>query len=173
MAGATVDTNIVRIQLGGHRRGSILRGYAIVDPEDSDLAQVRWSSCGDGYAAKKIRDDNRGWEYMHRIILARKLGRPLAKDELCDHINGNGFDNRRCNLRAVSNAQNLQNRKVNRTATSGIRGVMLCSRSGMWAARVKHKGFTHHCGYFADPVEAGIAAANKREELGFLKGVEK
>lgn len=56
--------------------------------------------------------------YMHRFILGAKCG------EQVDHINGNGLDNRRSNLRICSQALNNANikRPVNST---GFRGVYL------------------------------------------------
>jgi hypothetical protein len=43
---------------------------------------------------------------MHHLIL------PLTKDVEIDHINHNGLDNRRCNLRLVTHQQNIQNTSV-------------------------------------------------------------
>jgi len=37
--------------------------------------------------------------YMHEQIMESIIGRPLKKNEYVEHINGDGLDNRRCNLR--------------------------------------------------------------------------
>ena len=48
-------------------------------------------------------------EQMHRMVLERKLGRPLSKGEMPDHENGDGLDNRRVNIRLSTHMQNMHN----------------------------------------------------------------
>jgi hypothetical protein len=57
---------------------------------------------------------------MHRMILG--LTDPSV---VTDHVNGNGLDNRRINLRKASHAENMRNSKVRAHSSSGIKGVML------------------------------------------------
>jgi hypothetical protein len=83
---------------------------------------------------------------MHQLILGKTIGR------VTDHINFNGLDNRRCNLRVVSSRQNTINRRLQRNNTSGYRGVE--HRHGKWNARIKCRGKTYHLGTFADAESA-------------------
>lgn len=154
----------IRIQLGGHYRRSLIRGYAIVDVSDADLALVRWSCHTNGYAIRKTA--SRKNERMHRVVLERKLGRTLATDELTDHINGDRLDNRRSNLRATNDFGNMQSRPIPSNNTSGYRGVIWTK--GRWVAQVRHNKKHYYCGTFDNPHDAAIAAQNKRTELGFL-----
>jgi hypothetical protein len=54
---------------------------------------------------------------MHRQIMGAKEGQEI------DHINGNGLDNRRENLRIVTRSQNLANRPAFKSSKSGYKGV--------------------------------------------------
>lgn len=65
----------------------------------------------------------------HRLI--------LDSDDHIDHINGDGFDNRRSNLRVCSCSENLRNRtKRNKNNTSGVAGVRQRKDTGKWSATI-------------------------------------
>ncbi len=91
---------------------SITKGqHVLVDPEDADLAEMKWSLNGDFYAIRRPRiDGKRPCILMHRVILERKLGRPILHNMVVDHVNGDGLNNRRINLREVTYKQNALNR---------------------------------------------------------------
>lgn len=75
--------------------------------------------------------DGRERVRMHRLIMGAKPG------EIVDHINGNGLDNRRSNLRICTHRQNIINRRgANSNSKSGVRGVYWCKRAKRWAADV-------------------------------------
>ena len=60
----------------------------------------------------------------HTIAFVLYYGRFPAPGKFIDHINGNKTDNRKDNLREVSNADNVKNRKkLNRRNRSGVTGV--------------------------------------------------
>ncbi len=74
---------------------------------------------------------------IHRLIMSRMLGRDLKKSEHVDHINGNGLDNRRTNLRVSSNAQNHANTKKPRgNYTSKYKGVCWLKNIKKWSAYI-------------------------------------
>jgi hypothetical protein len=84
---------------------------AIVDAEDYErLNAVLWSTHYNrnmAYARRALPKVNGVWkeQKMHHVI----MGVP-PKGLMIDHINGNGLDNRKCNLRIVTNRQNCMNK---------------------------------------------------------------
>ncbi len=135
----------------------LTRGFMVlVDPIDSDLAQYKWSCIGiDRWPAAMRRvhiAGRRKTVYMHRVILERVIGRTLDTKEMVDHIDGNSLNNRRSNLRIVTNAQNLQNRSKTKFNTSGFKGVSWTK--GHWAAQIGENGQRHHLGLFDTPEQA-------------------
>lgn len=99
-----------------HRRGGIA-AYTLVDDVDWErFKDIRWHPRSPlGYASAVI--DGR-IEYMHRLILGLGPGSDLE----CDHINRDPLDNRRCNLRAVTHAENMRN--VHRRRNGGWEGKL-------------------------------------------------
>jgi hypothetical protein len=71
-----------------------------------------------------------------------------------DHINKNGLDNRKENLRICTNYQNLWNSKLYKSNTSGYKGVYWCKHYNKWHTRIKVCGKQKHIGYFKDIIEA-------------------
>lgn len=121
--------------------------YAIVDEEDLSLInQYSWFAVEDGncfYAARSI--GNSRFVRMHNDIFG-VLG--------VDHINGNGLDNRRVNLRAATAQQNGQNRGKFAKATSKYKGVCWHKRDKKWTAKIKVGNKRLNLGYFSKEVEA-------------------
>jgi hypothetical protein len=72
-----------------------------------------------------------GVVYMHRVVAGASRGQEV------DHINRNPLDNRRANLRIVSRAQNLVNRKVFKNNLSGVKGVYFDKQKQKWIARAQ------------------------------------
>jgi len=91
--------------------------------------------------------------YMHRLLMESSSG-----DRSIDHINGDGLDNRRCNLRPASPCQQLANqRRLHRDNVSGFKGVSIEKRTGKWRARIMVEGRDISLGQF-DSIEAAAAA---------------
>lgn len=111
--------------------------HAIVDDEDYDnLSQFNWQAQltrtkngfyavrNDGYDERNVRLKTK----MHRQIMNCPDGYDV------DHINGNTLDNRKCNLRIFTHAQNIQQQK-SRGGKSLYRGVTQ-HHDGNWRARI-------------------------------------
>lgn len=133
----------------------VTKGYsAIVDDADYDyLSQFRW------YALKKketrtvyaVADIESKRISMHRLILA-----PPSCLEI-DHINGDGLDNQRKNLRPATRQQNSCNlQRAPRNNKSGYKGVFQVE-NGKWRAVVKAHGKNHYLGRYATAQQAAEA----------------
>lgn len=72
--------------------------------------------------------------YLHRFILDAK------KDQEIDHINRNGLDNRRSNLRFCTSFQNKLNQKIRKDSLLGIQGVRFRYNKYYTRFRGKHLG---------------------------------
>lgn len=88
--------------------------------------------------------------YMHQEILGK-----IPYGFVTDHINGNGLDNRKENLRIVSHRGNNQNRHV--IKTSKFPGVCWHMRDKKWYARILIAGKSRGLGYFNTEMEAAFA----------------
>lgn len=141
--------------------------YVIVDAEDFDwLRQWNWyykkasrSKTAYAYRYPKI-GGKRCIVWMHREIL-----KP-PPHLLTDHINGNGLDNRRENLRVATHRQNLANVQMRPNKTSRYRGVHWSKTRG-WVARGYVGGVQRTLGYFKTEEEAGRAYNRvAKEEFG-------
>ena len=132
---------------------------AIVSSKDFEyLNKFKWHYSGGGnnnYARRKVYVKGKFYEIrMHREILERQ-GIKLEGLEV-DHINRNGLDNRRENLRACTRSQNQQNSIKKISNKSGYKGVVLHANK-KWRAQINIKGRTTRIGDFKDKVQAAIA----------------
>ncbi len=98
---------------------------------------------------------------LHRFLLQAGVG------VFVDHINGDGLDNRRANLRLCNRFENAQNRRVNANSTTGFKGVTLDPRKKAkpYKAEIKAFGKRHSVGVFATAEEAFAAYAAKAKQL--------
>jgi hypothetical protein len=146
----------------------------LLDEIDKDLAGIEWrldkqeTSTRDYYYA--MAPNSRG--KLHRVIMGRIEGRKLKKEEVVDHINRNGLDNRRCNLRIATISQNNANRSKSaiingKSTTSKYKGVSFNKGKQMWRARISFNGKDKELGYFKTEEEAkGKYDENAKEIFG-------
>lgn len=146
---------------GGH--------VALIDDLDSWLLFFSWHARrrynGDGfYAARGLKSPTGdGASYLHREVMGLGSLRDSAGVEV-DHINGNGLDCRRSNLRLASRTENMRNMKLPKHNTSGFKGVSWLP-SGRWRAAIRSNRKTMHLGVFENIEEAAHAYDSAAREL--------
>lgn len=129
----------------------------IVDEIDADLAREAWRVFFCGKRRYAIRS-GRGIVSLHREVMRRALGLPLKDPAVhVDHVNGDGLDNRRSNLRLATNAQNQANRGAQANNTSGYKGVTFNSSVRKWQAQLYAAGRLRYLGVFDSIVQAAVA----------------
>jgi hypothetical protein len=133
----------------------VLRGYngqrILVSPEDYELLATRRWSTTTKYAkgmwwGKSVP--------MHRIVLENKLGRELFATEIVDHINGDGFDNRRENLRVATPQHNTWNMRPRRSDGTGFVGVRKVKATGRFISSIRHEERLMYLGTYGSVEEA-------------------
>ncbi len=126
---------------------------AIVDREDAGLAALNWCASNTGKRWYALRQENGVRIYLHRAIMG--LDGPRV-----DHIDGNGLNNRRSNLRHATNSQNLANAGKKRHNTSGFKGVHWYAAGKKWVASIRSNNQVTHLGYFDSAESAARAYDN-------------
>ena len=110
------------------------------------------SKNANGYIQIKL---NKQFYYGHR--LAWFFVHHEWPTEEIDHVNGDPSDNRLCNLRQATSAQNKQNRQARKDCKSGIRGVYLRKDTQKWKAELRHNKKLISLGSFNTLDEAAMA----------------
>lgn len=140
---------------------------AIVDEADYEyLNQWRWYAAKGSstyYARRGIWENDKTRDIrMHCVI----LNPPPSLEP--DHINGDGLDNRRCNLRICTRSQNSMNRRKHPNCSSKYKGVSWYKRDCKWESYIyTDDRQKKHLGYFNDEEEAAAAYNTEaRERFG-------
>ena len=95
--------------------------------------------------------------YMHRVI--------MNPGSLCtDHIDGDGFNNQRENLRICTHTQNGMNQTI-KGGTSQYKGVYYNKNAKKWQSGIRKDRKTFYLGYFHDEAEAAKAYDEAAKEL--------
>ena len=138
--------------------------FALVDDSDyEELAKHKWHTTRQVncfYARRNVYTKRKPKGIlMHRAIMGDITGVSY------DHIDGNGLNNQRNNLRVASYVQNSQNRAKKVNCISKYKGVTWHVPNQKWVARVGGDKKRYCVGYFYDEVEAAKAYDKKAREL--------
>ncbi len=134
--------------------------FTIVDNEDFErLNQYSWSA--DKKECTCYAKHNAGKRHilMHREILKAKKGQDI------DHINHNGLDNRKCNLRFCTPSQNHRNQKPSKGGTSCYKGVSRHKKNSKWQVHIWLNGKNNYLGCYDNEIKAAKVYDKKALEL--------
>jgi len=143
---------------------------AIVDGCDRHLKKWKWfavyntGGCDNYRAVRQIRiNGNQKFVYMQHMI----LGQPFNKKYVIDHINGDPLDNRRRNLRIVTQRENAWNNKThrNKETSSSYVGVSWSKRNKRWISHIWINKKTKYLGSFKSEKMAAICYKNKLKKI--------
>ena len=140
--------------------------YVLVDDEDYErLNEHKWY-----FASEKHKHGN-GYTYYStcknrqykRFYMHREIMYPTKNFEI-DHIDGDGLNNQRSNLRIVTHAQNNMNRKMQYNNKSGYKGVwIITTKSNKKRYRTAIQG--KYIGTYNTAKEASLAYITKAKEI--------
>lgn len=133
----------------------------IFDKEDLNIFMLfNWSVLSSGkkkYLYKGVckKGEKTKTVLLHRLIMNAPKGMEV------DHINGNGLDNRKSNLRLCDKSQNGINRGPNKNGK--LKGITKINNR--WMARVNYYNKNIYIGLFKTPIDAAKAYNKKAKEL--------
>ncbi len=130
------------------------RGFALVDAADAELVgRYRWR--------RDSRSD--GPDYALTLIMPRPARKSVRMHVLLmgqpgiDHVNGDGLDNRRVNLRPAAPSQNNANMRSRGGCTSRFKGVCWYKAGRIWVAQIQVEGCRRYLGRFPSEEDAARA----------------
>jgi len=166
---------------GSDLEASFFLKFISYDPESGNLYwqnpisnRVRKGSIAGNVSQGYIKVGINGNHYLaHRVAWLLHTGR-WPKEHI-DHINGDGTDNRICNLRECTYGQNAQNRLKKRTKSSNPKskhiGVYWNKKNKKWECSIGANGKTYRLGLFSDESEAHQAYLKKKKEIHEFKEI--
>jgi len=139
-----------------------LCGYKVlIDAEDYEkVIKYKWNIHKEKakknyfYFHHTYRDNNKKNSLLlHRMLLNLELHDGFV----CDHINGNTLDNRKCNLRKCTVAENARNSKISKNNRTGLKGVSYKKKDNKYQGSIQVNKKYIYLGYFKTPQEAHSA----------------
>jgi hypothetical protein len=142
---------------------------ALVDDEDFEyLNQFKWAAHKSGktfYADAHERGNHDHIIKMHRLI----MNTPSHLE--VDHIDHNGLNNQKVNLRNCTRSENIRNSPIQKNNVNGYTGVYIRNRKNKKKTKVTihaviyHNKKGHYLGNYKTKIEAAIAYDKKAKEF--------
>lgn len=138
----------------------LTKGYsALVDDEDFDyLNQWKWQATVRGrnvYACRKVKAIQPSKKRQILIYMHRQVAGVIF--EMVDHIDHNGLNNQRENLRVSDFSQSNSNKRSHSGSTSKYKGVSLIKTSGKWTAQICKDKKVRKLGNYETQEQAALA----------------
>lgn len=164
-----MKTRFIRqIRIDGDRAFiPLTKGYeAVIDVEDVCLVEdFNWLSSVCKNVVYAMRASPRKPNTKRKFILLHRVLTSAPAHLQVDHIDSDGLNNRRSNLRLATVSQNHFNSRISKRNTSGFKGVSFEKRANKWLARIKIDGKVKWLGYYNNPEDAGAAYAKASPEV--------
>ena len=132
---------------------TLTQGFnSYVDACDLELAsKYKWRAKRNGRTTYAISDTGGKRVWLHRII--------MGVNEPIDHIDNDGLNNRKSNLRIIGNTNNIRRKRPNLNGASRFKGVSYY-REGLWQSAIKVNNKSKWLGSFASEEMAATAYDN-------------
>lgn len=126
-----------------------------VDDEDyAELATYKWHRHHLGYAQRLVYKYISKGQYSKKSVLMHRHIMKPPKNMVIDHINRDKLDNRKINLRVVTQAENTFNKGIQSNNKSGYRCIHWDNTRKKWVVQVKILNKNKFVGRFGDFQEA-------------------
>ena len=129
---------------------------ALIDLDDVDkVKNIKWHRSDLQRSTYYCLSNDPEWKRIHRLIMG-----VTDKNIVIDHINHNGLDNRKSNLRICTSGQNTCNCLTSKNNKSGHKGVYWSKERKKWCAQISINNKTKGLGRY-DTIEEAIEAREK------------
>ena len=129
---------------------------ALIDLDDVDkVKNIKWHRSDLQRSTYYCLSNDPEWKRIYRLIMG-----VTDKNIVVDHINHNGLDNRKSNLRICTSGQNTCNCLTSKNNKSGHKGVYWSKERKKWCAQISINNKTKGLGRY-DTIEEAIEAREK------------
>ena len=122
------NKNVITIKENHAEIKTAKGGIILIDVSDAKSCKEHsWYIDDKGYPSTCYKGKT---TRLHRFLIGETNGLQV------DHINRNKLDNRRCNLRLVTNQQNQFNQGISKNNTSSVKGVYYNKQCKKWCCQI-------------------------------------
>ena len=134
-------------------RNNEVCGKELIDLDDVDkVKNIKWHKSDLQRNTYYCISNNKTWKRLHRLIM-----NVTDPNIFVDHINHNGLDNRKSNLRICTNQENIRNCITPKNNKSGYKGIYWAKDKNKWTVQITLNNKTKYIGRY-EKLEDAIAA---------------